>query len=73
MRNDFIVSPVASQPPAMTRILRGGRGGGVVKLKTLLSMLWVAVAEPFDVTESGRVWAQLSLAWTTRKAMAQHE
>lgn len=59
VRNDFIVSPVASEPPAMTRIMRGGRGGGVVKLKTLLSMLWVAVAPPFDVTEPARVWAQL--------------
>lgn len=43
----------------MTRLLRGGRGGGAVKLKVLLSMLWVAVAEPHDVTEPARVWATL--------------
>lgn len=43
----------------MTQLLRGGRGGGVVKLKVLLSMLWVAVAEPYDVTEPARVWAML--------------
>jgi len=59
IRNDFIVAPAASQPPAMTQLLRGGRGGGVVKLKVLLSMLWVAVAQPYDVTEPARVWAEL--------------
>lgn len=59
IRNDFIVARSAAEPPAMTRLLRGGRGGGAVKLKVLLSMLWVAVAEPHDVTEPARVWATL--------------
>lgn len=59
IRNDFIVAKSADQPPAMTRLLRGGRGGGAVKLKVLLSMLWVAVAEPHNVTEPARVWATL--------------
>lgn len=59
VRNDFIVAPSATEAPAMTQLLRGGRGGGVVKLKVLLSMLWVSVAQPFDVTEPARVWATL--------------
>ncbi|MEV8242002.1 hypothetical protein AB0O90_17285 [Microbacterium testaceum] len=59
IRNDFIVAPSAEEPPAMTKLLRGGRGGGGVKLKVLLSMLWVAVGEPYDVTEPARVWASL--------------
>ncbi|GAB3305773.1 hypothetical protein GCM10027427_35140 [Pseudoclavibacter terrae] len=42
----------------MTQLLRGGRGGEV-KLKLLLSMLWIGVKEPHDVTQSGRVWAEL--------------
>ncbi len=43
--------------PVLAR-LRGGRGGEV-KLKTLLSALWIGVAEPHDMTLPGRVWAQL--------------
>ncbi len=42
----------------MARLMRGGRGGEV-KLKVLLSILWVAVGRPYDVTLSARVWAQL--------------
>lgn len=42
----------------MTLMLRGGRGGEV-KLKLLLSMLWIAVAAPYDVTQPARVWAEL--------------
>ncbi len=59
VRNDFIIARAEGTPPPMTQLLRGGRGGGVVKLKVLLSMLWVAVAEPYDVTEPARVWAEL--------------
>lgn len=45
-------------PPPLARLLRGGRGGEV-KLKVLLSILWVAVREPHDVTLPARVWAEL--------------
>jgi hypothetical protein len=58
VRAAFISSPSAAELPAMTRLLRGGRGGEV-KLKLLLSMIWVAAAEPFDVTHPARAWAQL--------------
>ena len=30
-----------------------------MKLKLLLSMLWIAVAAPYDVTQPARVWAEL--------------
>jgi len=30
-----------------------------VKLKLLLSVLWIAASEPYDVTMPGRIWAQL--------------
>lgn len=42
----------------MTLMMRGGRGGEV-KLKLLLSMLWIAVKEPYDVAQPARVWAEL--------------
>ncbi len=42
----------------LARILRGGRGGEV-RLKLLLSLLWIAVQEPHDVALPGRVWAEL--------------
>lgn len=58
IRTAFVVSPRAETPPPMTELLRGGRGGEV-KLKLLLSMIWVAAAEPFDVTLPARVWAEL--------------
>jgi hypothetical protein len=57
--NPFRPSPVSpGELPALAKLLRGGRGGEV-KLKTLLSALWIGVAEPHDVTLPGRVWAQL--------------
>jgi len=58
VRSSFIVSMDPETPPPMTLMMRGGRGGGV-KLKLLLSMLWIAVKEPYDVTQSARVWAEL--------------
>lgn len=58
VRSSFVVSSDPVIPPPMTRLLRGGRGGEV-KLKLLLSMLWVAVKEPYDVFQPARVWAEL--------------
>lgn len=58
VRSSFIVSMDPETPPPMTLMMRGGRGGEV-KLKLLLSMLWIAVKEPYDVTQSARVWAEL--------------
>lgn len=58
VRSSFIVSADPDTPPPLTLLLRGGRGGEV-KLKLLLSMLWVAVKEPYDVSQPARVWAEL--------------
>lgn len=58
VRSAFIVSSDPAVPPPLTSLLRGGRGGEV-KLKLLLSMLWIAVASPYDVTQPARVWAEL--------------
>lgn len=58
VRAAFIASSDPTMPPPMTFMLRGGRGGEV-KLKLLLSMLWVAVGEPYDVSQPARVWAEL--------------
>lgn len=58
IRSAFISSDTQDTPPPMTQLLRGGRGGEV-KLKLLLSMLWVAAKEPYDVTLSARAWAEL--------------
>lgn len=59
IRAAFVVSTTAAVAPPMTQLLRGGRGGGEVKLKLLLSMMWVAAREPYDVTHPSRVWAEL--------------
>lgn len=58
VRSSFIVSSDPESPPPMTLMLRGGRGGEV-KLKLLISMLWVAGKEPYDVSQPARVWAEL--------------
>lgn len=58
VRSSFIVSMDPATPPPMTLMMRGGRGGEV-KLKLLLSMLWIAVKDPYDVTRPARVWAEL--------------
>ena len=58
VRAAFIASPTPTSPPPLTQLLRGGRGGEV-KIKLLLSMLWVAVAEPYDVAFPARSWANL--------------
>ncbi len=59
VRQRFVMrlSPEA-EPPPLAQLLRGGRGGEV-KLKVYLSLLWAAVADPYDVSLPGRVWAQL--------------
>lgn len=58
VRSAFIASEDPETPPPMTQLMRGGRGGEV-KLKLLLSMLWIAVGEPYDVSQSARAWAEL--------------
>ena len=58
LRAAFIASPSPITPPPLTQLLRGGRGGEV-KIKLLLSMLWVAAAEPYDVVFPSRSWAKL--------------
>lgn len=58
VRAAFIASPSPAMPPPLTQLLRGGRGGEV-KVKLLLSMIWVAAAAPYDVTQPARVWAEL--------------
>jgi hypothetical protein len=58
VRAAFIASPTPAAPPPLTELLRGGRGGEV-KVKLLLSMLWVAVKEPYDVVFPARAWAML--------------
>ena len=58
VRAAFIASPTPTTPPPLTQLLRGGRGGEV-KVKLLLSMLWIAVKEPYDVVFPARSWANL--------------
>lgn len=60
LRQRFVVqTDPAGAPPPMAQLLRGGRGGEV-KLKVYLSLLWVAVADPYDVSMPGSSWAQLA-------------
>lgn len=58
VRAAFIAAPTPVSPPPLTKLLRGGRGGEV-KVKLLLSMIWVAVAEPYNVSIPARAWATL--------------
>lgn len=48
----------AVETPALARLLRGGRGGEV-KVKILISALWISASAPYDVSLPGRAWAQL--------------
>lgn len=59
IRTSFVEQrdPSGGAPP-LARLLRGGRGGEV-RLKLLLSLLWVAARPPHDVSLSTRVWAEL--------------
>ncbi|PRY67696.1 hypothetical protein B0I08_106304 [Glaciihabitans tibetensis] len=60
IRSSFLgPSLLENQPSPVARLLRGGRGGGVVKIKLLISILWIAVSEPYDVSFSARTWATL--------------
>src|SRR5688500_8111034 len=45
-------------PPPLALLMRGGRGGEV-RLKLLLSLLWVGAKPPHDVTFPSRAWAHL--------------
>lgn len=58
LRAAFIASPTPAVPPPLTRLLRGGRGGEV-KIKLLLSMIWVAAKEPYNLKIPSRAWAAL--------------
>lgn len=59
LRSRFVESrdPAAEGTP-LVLVMRGGRGGEV-RLKILLSLLWVAVQAPHDVDLPARVWAEL--------------
>lgn len=48
----------AKSATPLASLIRGGRGGEV-RLKLLLSVLWIAVGEPHTVSMPNRVWAQL--------------
>lgn len=58
IRSGFVESRVPANPPPLTQLLRGGRGGEV-KVKLLLSMMWSAPSAPYDVTFPARTWATL--------------
>lgn len=59
VRRAFIArAPGVEAVPPLARVLRSGRGAGV-RLKLLLSLLWVAVAPPHDVSLPARTWATL--------------
>lgn len=58
VRSAFIVSSTPEGPPPLVSLLRGGRGGEV-KVKLLLSMLWIGAKPPHDVSQPARVWAEL--------------
>lgn len=58
VRLRFIERRSIKAPTPMAMMLRGGRGGQV-RLKTYLSMLWLAAAPPHDVAYPARAWASL--------------
>jgi hypothetical protein len=58
IRRGFVESSAPPSVPPLTQLLRGGRGGEV-KIKLLLSMIWVAAKAPYDVTFPARSWATL--------------
>jgi hypothetical protein len=45
--------------PPVAAIVRSGRGGGGIRLKLYLSLLWIASEKPYDVTMPARTWASL--------------
>lgn len=59
VRRSFVeASDTKEGDPPLARLLRGGRGGAV-RLKTYLSMLWLAASPPHDVSYPARAWATL--------------
>jgi len=58
LRRLFVERFDIAEPTPLAMMLRGGRGGHV-RLKTYLSMLWLAAAPPHDVAYPARAWASL--------------
>lgn len=58
VRREFVVRSVVGSPTPVAELLRGGRGGHV-RLKLLVSMIWLASAPPHDVAYPARAWATL--------------
>lgn len=58
LRRLFIERLDIGEPTPLALMLRGGRGGQV-RLKTYLSMIWLAAAPPHDVSYPARAWATL--------------
>jgi hypothetical protein len=58
VRRSFVERGDEAAPTPLALLLRGGRGGQV-RLKLLLSLLWVAANPPHDATYPARVWAEL--------------
>lgn len=59
LRVGFVARQVEdSKSTPLGLLVRGGRGGEV-RLKILLSLIWVAVQAPHDVSLAARVWAEL--------------
>lgn len=60
IRTAFIEARRRTDPdPRLAQILRGNRGGGAVRLKLELSVLWIAVGEGHEVRYPLRLWAEL--------------
>lgn len=51
-------TPQADHPTPLASLVRSGRGSEA-RLKTYLTLLWMAVAEPYNVSESATTLAQL--------------
>jgi hypothetical protein len=58
LRRIFAEREDVTTPTPLARMIRGGRGGEV-RLKTYLSMLFIAGAPPYDVSYPARAWATL--------------
>lgn len=60
IRTAFVEARRRTDPdPRLAEILRGNRGGGGVRLKLELSILWIAVGEGHEVRYPLRLWAEL--------------
>ena len=56
LRRIFIERADIGMPTPLARMIRGGRGGEV-RLKTYMSMLFIAGKSPHDVSYPARAWA----------------